>query len=199
MQRPSYKKVIESVFEDEQALLKALVNLHSNEQIELDPMYSKGNFYKEIKRPKYRFDICPQRVDCKQADAQALPIETNLISCMILDPPFCFGIHGKVKENISAKRFGVLEDFRALERLYQGILKEAFRVLKRGGILIFKCQDYTDSRTTMTHCLVYNWAIQTGFYAKDLAIYVNKHRIYNPKLKQRHLRKVHSYFWVFKK
>ena len=65
------------------------------------------------------------------------------------------------------------------------------------GVLIFKCQDYTDSKTTMTHSLVYSWATEQGFYAKDLAILVKPNKIYNGKTTQRHLRKIHTYFWVF--
>ena len=72
--------------------------------------------------------------------------------------------------------------------------------MKKGGILIFKCQDYTDSKTTMVHCFVWQWALEQGFYPKDLAILnLPKNKISYPNLKQRHLRKVHSYFWVFQK
>ncbi len=79
-------------------------------------------------------------------------------------------------------------------------MKAAYRILKKGGLLIFKCQDFTDSKTTMVHCHVYNWAIELGFYPKDLAILsLKKGKIYNSNLKQRHLRKIHSYFWILKK
>lgn len=191
--------MIGTVFEDEQELLKAILEIHCVEGIDLDPMYSKGNFYRKIQEPKLKFDIEPQNLFTKKADAKDLPLKPNSINTMILDPPFCFGIHGKVKQNISAKRFTVLEDFNELQKLYKGILEESFRILKKSGVLIFKCQDYTDSKTTMTHCFVYKWATDIGFYAKDIAIFVRNQRIYNPKLVQRHLRKTHCYFWVFKK
>jgi hypothetical protein len=55
-------------------------------------------------------------------------------------------------------------------------------------------------QTTMTHCLVYNWATERGFYAKDLLIkYVTKGRAWNPKKLQKHSRKYHAYFFVFRK
>lgn len=188
-----------SVFTNEQELLKALIELHCPDGIELDPMYSKGNFYKEISKPRLKFDISPQTSDTQKGDAQNLPIQNSTIKTMILDPPFCFGIHGKVRENISAKRFTVLQNYNQMRLLYQNILKEAYRILQKNGVLIFKTQDYTDSKSTMTHALVYNWAIETGFYAKDLAILVRPNKIYNPNLVQRHLRKVHTYWWVFVK
>ena len=64
-------------------------------------------------------------------------------------------------------------------------------------MLFFKCQDYTDSVATMTHCHVFNWAIEIGFYPKDLAIlHISNGKIANHNTTQRHLRKHHSYFWV---
>ena len=148
------KEIVGSVFSDEQKLLKSILKIHCNDgYIDLDPMYSKGNFYKEILEPRLKYDINPQNLDVIKCDARNLPISSGSIQNMILDPPFCFGIHGKTEQNISAKRFTILKNFSELESLYKGILKEAFRVLNTKGILIFKCQDYTDNKTIMTHCL----------------------------------------------
>ena len=55
-------------------------------------------------------------------------------------------------------------------------------------------------KTTMTHVLVCNWAEQRGFYAKDVLIkWVTSGRAWNPKKVQKHARKYHAYFFVFKK
>ena len=192
-------EMIPSVFSNEQELLKNLISIHSPEGIELDPMYFKGNFYKEIKKPKIIFDIYPQVSECSVGDARNLPLANNSILSMALDPPFMFGIHGKSKDYYSSRTHGIMQDFSELESLYKSILVEAKRILKRGGILFFKCQDYTDSKTTMVHCFVWKWAIESDFYAKDLAIlHLPKNKIWNSNLTQRHVRKVHSYFWVFK-
>ncbi len=135
-----------------------------------------------------------------KGDASHLPLEDGSISCMILDPPFMFGTHGQTKNNVLNKRYTMFDNFNDLKTCYIGILREAYRVLKRNGILIFKCQDYTDGKTTMTHCLVWLWAVRIGFYAKDIAILnLPITKVYNGNLKQRHLRKTHCYFWVFKK
>jgi len=200
----SLQKHIGSVFTDEQELIKTLIDLHSPNGIDLDPMFFKGNFYKLIKRPKLIYDIEPIVNDCKKADARKLPISNNIISSMVLDPPFIFGIHGPQglhqKSYYSSSTHGIFKNQEELSKFYQNILKESYRILKPNGILFFKCQDYTDGKTTLTHCLVYNWATQLGFYAKDLAIlYLTKGKVSNPNLKQRHLRKHHSYFFVFQK
>jgi len=191
--------MIPSVFDDEQELLKNLLSIHCPDGIELDPMCFKGNFYKEIEMPKLMFDINPVLDGCVWADAQNLPVESSSISCMILDPPFLFEIRNRINNNYSVNTHGIMKGFDGLETLYKGILSEANRVLVNKGTLIFKCQDFTDSKTTMTHCYVWKWAEELGFYAKDLAIlHLPKNKIWNSKLTQRHMRKVHSYFWVFK-
>ena len=193
-------EIKKSVFDSEQKLLKAVLELHCPNGIELDPMYFKGNFYKEIPKPKYKFDIEPLNEDVKQGDARHIKLPRDWVNCMILDPPFMFGIHGKTEKYYSSATHGIFKNFEELTELYKGILKDAYRVLRNNGILIFKCQDYTDSKTTIVHCFVYNWALEQGFYAKDLAILnLPKNKIANSKLNQRHLRKVHSYFWVFQK
>ena len=192
-----------SVFNNEQELIKTILEIHNNgKDIECDPMYNKGMFYKALlNKPKYRFDInaTKQNYDAIDGDATNLPLATETLESIILDPPFMFGSHGQTKNNVINKRYTMFDTYEELENCYKGILKESYRVLKKNGILIFKCQDYTDSKTTMTHCKVYEWATELGFYAKDIAILVIPNKIYNGNTKQRHLRKVHSYFWVFVK
>lgn len=192
-------KHYKSVFDNEQELLKAVLKIHNNDKnIECDPMFFKGNFYKNgVEKPKFIFDINPQTSDCLLADARKLPLNNESISCMILDPPFLFEKRNRKTNYYSALTHTIFSSFEELEDCYQKILKEAYRILKKNGVLIFKCQDYTDSKTTFTHCLVYNWATKIGFYAKDLGILVLPNKIYNSKTTQRHLRKIHTYFFVF--
>lgn len=193
-----------SFFENEQDCIKALLDIHNaGNDIELDPMYNQGMFYKSVlNKPKFRYDLNATKngYDAQQGDATDLPLPDNSISCMILDPPFMFGTHGQTKNNVINKRYTMFDTFDEMKECYKNILKESYRVLDKKGILIFKCQDYTDSKTTMTHCLVWQWAIENGFYPKDIAILnLPKAKIYNSNLKQKHLRKTHCYFWVFEK
>jgi L-rhamnose mutarotase len=197
------KKHYKSVFNNEQELLKALIDIHlGGKDIELDPMYFKGNFYKDgVNQPKYKFDINPQINGVEKGDAGflPLPIEFEGIESVILDPPFLFGVHGKTEQYYSSKTHTIFKNFDELEQCYFNIIKEACRYLKPNGIMIFKCQDYTDNKTTMTHCLVKDIADRWEFYAKDIAILVKPNKITNPNTTQRHLRKIHTYFWVFQK
>jgi len=196
-------KHITSVFDNEPECIKAILDIHNGgKPIDLDPMFFKGGFYKSgaVERPRLTFDLVPRDGQVIEANAEALPLISGSIDTMILDPLFLFGIHGNAGKYYTSRTMGIFKDFAALENHYKAIIKEAHRLLKNKGLLIFKCQDYTDSKTTMTHCLVYEWAKAAGFYAKDIAILnIPQTKIYNPNLTQRHFRKTHCYFWVFQK
>jgi hypothetical protein len=57
---------------------------------------------------------------------------------------------------------------------------------------------YSDEDAIRGIMQLHNWALEYGFYAKDLFILVaTGGRISNPELTQRHARKYHSYWWVF--
>ena len=196
-----FEGVVSSVGYSDREIISGILRLHiKTDRFDLDPCYSKGVFYKELEQPKMKYDITPQLPDVKQSDCRRLPIEDNSINSIMFDPPFMFEKRHRENMNIMKQRFSMFHGgFEELEEMYKGALKEFYRILNKDGTLVFKCQDFTDSKTTMTHCLVYNWATEIGFYAKDLFIAVAKARIWNSNLVQRHSRKFHSYFWVFKK
>jgi len=152
-------------------------------------------------KPRILYDKVPLTDDVIENDIKnGLPLDDKSIKSVIFDPPFMFGKHGKTSENKMTKRFSMFDKWNDLEVMYKKALSEFYRVLKKGGIVAFKCQDYTDSKTTLTHCYVHNWALEKGFKVEDLFIlYFTKGRIWNSKLKQRHARKFHSYWFVFKK
>jgi hypothetical protein len=188
------------------------MRLHNNGQpFELDPTYSKGAFYRgSVPAPKWKYDLYPEP-GVKRADCRHLPFKAGAVGSIVFDPPMMFGAHGtnnpnnKVVRGYSCpttlnNRFTQFASFEELQAMYTSALDEFSRILKPKGLLVFKCQDFTDKRTTMTHVLVYNWAERRGFYAKDLIIRtVSAGRAYNPALVQRHARKFHSYFWCFVK
>ena len=195
--------LIKSISFSDQEILNNILTLYISEsQFHLDPTYSKGLIYTNIPQPLLKYDLHPQTPDTLQANANNLPLNNNSISSIVFDPPFLFGNHGGFKTggNIIAKRFSHFASFQDLEAMYTSCLAEFYRILRVNGYLIFKCQDLTDTRTTMTHIYVHNWAQNAGFYAKDLFIKIaTGGRIHNPKQKQKHARKFHSYYYVFQK
>ena len=140
------------------------------------------------------------------ADSRNLPLPDASIGCMMFDPPFLAtkgpSLTANHNGNIINKRFGVYPTEKDLHSFYVDSLKEAYRVLHPGGILIFKCQDKVSSgKQYMSHVFIANQAVKNGFYPKDLFILLAKNRIIaNWQINnQKNSRKYHSYFWVFKK
>ena len=195
--------VVKSISDSEDAILDGIMRLHNGgEPFDADVTYSIGGLYRgSIPAPELKLDIEPQSADVMQADVCALPLADASVGSVVFDPPFMFNPHGTaLTHNKANGRYSMFPTWGDLERTYKGGLAEIFRTLRPKGILAFKCQDYTDTKTTMTHCLVYQWATEAGFYAKDLLIrYRNHGPAYNVNLRQKHARKFHSYWFVFQK
>ena len=199
--------MIRSISYDQTEIIQSILTLHSsNGAIDVDPTYSKGNFYKgKIAEPKHRYDLFPKFDYVKKSCASNLPLDDGSVDTIMFDPPFLAtkGPSLKKKEgNIINHRFGVFENEKMLHEFYVKCLHEFFRVLKKDGILIFKCQDKVSSgKQYFSHCFIKQIADSVGFYSKDLFILLAKNRIVAEwqKKNQKHARKYHSYFWVFQK
>lgn len=200
--------LIRSVSYDQAEIIRNILRLHVPEgKIDCDPTFNTGAFYNGtgIDPPPLRFDIQPQAESVLYADACHLPLEDGSISCEMLDPPFLATRGNSLMQgagNRINRRFGVYPDEKLLHRFYREAIREAYRVLKPEGILIFKCQDKVSSgRQYMSHVFVMNTAVETGFYPLDLFVLLAKNRLTADwqARNQKHARKFHCYFWVFKK
>lgn len=199
--------MIKSVSYDEQEIIQWILQLHCKTQIELDPTYSKGNFYKgNFDQPIYKFDLYPQVDGVIEANAENLPLENESINTIMFDPPF-LATKGKslIIDNGSNKinkRFGVYPTEKELHQFYLNALSEFYRILKNNGILIFKCQDKVSSgKQYFSHKFIMDEAEKIGYYCKDMFILLAKNRLVAEwQLKnQKNARKFHSYFLVFEK
>ncbi len=200
--------IIRSISYDQTEILLSILRLHVPAGvIDCDPTYSKGQFYKDgvIKQPRLRFDLYPSGPGIEKADCRRLPIEDNILNCMILDPPFLAATGKSLSDkigNIINRRFGVYPNEKALHQFYIDSLQEAYRVLKPHGILIFKCQDKVSSGTQfLSHVFIANEAVKSGFYPRDLFILLAKSRLTADwqVRNQKSARKYHCYFLVFEK
>lgn len=202
-------ELIKSISYDQSEIIRWILQLHvPSGRIDCDPTYSIGNFYKNtgIDEPEYKFDINPQVEGVEFGDSRHLPLDDKSINCLMFDPPFLATTGKSLKQddghNIINKRFGVYPSEQELHQFYIDSLKEAYRILKDKGILIFKCQDKISSgKQYMSHCFIYNEAVKIGFYPKDMFVLLSKNRLVADwQLKnQKNARKFHSYFWVFEK
>lgn len=201
--------MIQSTSYDQSEIIRNILELHvPSHKIDCDPTFSKGVFYKNtgIEVPKRCFDINPQLSCVEFGDSRNLPLADASIDCMMFDPPFLATTGKSLTEsktgNIINRRFGVYPSEKELHQFYVDSLFEAHRVLKDGGVLIFKCQDKVSSgKQYMSHVFVHNKAVEVGFYPKDLFVLLSENRLVADwqKKNQKHSRKYHCYFWVFEK
>jgi len=195
--------MIKTVAMNQHDIIRDIQILYAPDGFELDPTYSKGNFYKpeDISEPRLKYDLFPKTDETIKSSAESLPLEDKSIESIMFDPPFIAG-HTKAKPTgIIGKRFHGFRYVSDLWKWYDECLTEFFRILKKGGILTFKCQDTVSSgKNWFSHCYIMNQAVKKGFYPKDLFVLVAKNRIIGHNHKnQKHARKYHSYFWVFEK
>ena len=193
--------IIRSVSDSQTEILRSVITLYAPTGFDLDPTYSKGNFYKEIPEPRIKMDIAPQMSDVIQASSTDLPLQDNTLDSIVFDPPFLALVAPPTRKTIIPARFSYFNKWPAdLYDMYYHSLKEFYRVLKDKGIVVFKCQDSVDSgKQYMIHNDVINMAHSIGFYTKDLFILIAKNRVIKAMTRQFHARKFHSYFIVFKK
>lgn len=203
----------------------------NGEPFDVDPTYSVGNFYGkfrrkvrekaedgtfiereeefEIPQPTYKFDVDPQVEGCEPLDPWgAWPLDDSSVKYINFDPPFVIGPrdcasmrNGKKDSNMIGKRFSSYYPVAELLSSYYHHLKEAYRVLKNDGIIVFKCQNTTTGGKEL-HSTAWVWlcASSLGFEVLDKFTLISKQRLISGKVKkQQHARKYDSCFYVLKK
>jgi len=191
--------MLRSVFENQDDLLKEMVGFYSSGRVELDPTYGSGCFYKRtgLVLALYGDLKLPGK---HNMDARKLPFPDSSRTSIMFDPPFIPGASPK-KTGIINNRFGWFRTIKDVWEMYGKSLAEFYRIMKPGAVLYFKCQDTCNcGKQWWSHVWSINKAQEIGFQLEDLFILVAKSRLTDPRWKtQRHARKFHSYFLVFRK
>ena len=191
-------EIIKTVYHNDKEIIQSILKLYvKKERFELDPTFSLGKFYKGLIEPKIKGDLFPQREDVIKMDTTNLKIKDESVSSICFDPPFLAGYTKGKTSGIIGKRF---EGFRYMQdvwKYYENSIVEFKRILIKGGVLAFKCQDTISSgKQFFSHCFIINSGIDNGFLVEDLFINVAKSRIIGHNHhKQKHARKFHSY-WI---
>lgn len=194
-----------------------VLNLHVPKgSIVADVTYGKGIFWKQV--PPGEYVVRPSDIQIG-IDCRNLPYADESIDCVVLDPPYMEGLYRREASHLAGA--GTHAAFRetysnglpttfeesspkwhdAVLQFYLQAAREAYRVLRKYGILIVKCQDEVSANMQrLTHVEIINECEALGFYTKDLFIVVrpNKPGVSRIK-KQEHARKNHSYFLVLVK
>lgn len=198
-------EVVRSLQFDQHDILRDICALHCPDGFECDASYGNGNFYRHMKRPEHRFDIDPQVAGVSKASSINLPLHAGSVGSLVFDPPFLTYVQkGRSHKAGSVRmtaRFGGYYTYGELRDHYGDSIKEFSRVIRKGGVLVFKCQDIVHNhRLHCTHAMVIGMCESAGFRLLDLYVLGAKHRMPGPqKGTQRHARIFHSYFLVFKK
>ena len=198
-------EVVRSVYFDQDEILRGIMRLHSPKGFDCDMTYGNGQFWKNLPQPRLKFDIDPQVAGVQQACSRMLPLEAESLRSVVFDPPFLTYVRAGREGNgsmVMAKRFAGYWRYDELEDHYRDTISEAYRVLKPGGVLVFKCQDIIHNhKMHCTHANVIFWAEIEGFRLADLFVLPAKHRLPSPNRAgtQKHARIFHSYFLVFER
>jgi hypothetical protein len=187
-------RLITTVSYDQQEIMDWIEQLFlGGGRFECDPTYSIGVIWRDRYEPRHRFDIRPQSPGVIEASADKLPFEPNSLSSLFFDPPFLIETGGG---SIMKNRFPTIG---SLWNFYAAAMIEFERVLKPGGVFAFKCQDLISSgRQVPSQWWIMNMAIALNIQWEETFILINDNPIVPP-TQQKHGRKVHSYFIVFKK
>jgi len=192
--------MIKSIGYNQQEIINNILQLHNHgRSIDFDPCYNIGGFYKNgiVTGPRIKSDINPLVPGVLKLDVRDLPFESSSVKSVIFDPPFLVSGDSKGK---MAQRYGAFESLEELKRFYKQSLYCLQRVLKHGGLLIFKCQDFINARQqNLILPFIYSTARELNFAVRDLFILLSSNRINAPSIKkQQHARKYHCYFLVLK-
>lgn len=171
-----------------------------------DVTYGKGVFWRRVDTSEYDFFPSDLKtgVDCRN-----LPYEDSSFDCVVFDPPYMHtpgGTAHSSHQNFEQyyQNNAITSDKKyheAVLDLYFQAAREAFRILKDSGIYIVKCQDEVcANKQRLTHVEIINELSEYSFIVEDIFVLVRNNRPGVSRIKQqRHARKNHSYFLVFRK
>jgi hypothetical protein len=171
----------------------------------LDATVNGGRFWKGSKRVIIGIDIDPRHHPTFVADNTAMPFCDASFDVVVYDPPHIPN-QGKDKSKDFNTRFGLVmrsskENHYTFSHTFPPFVKEAYRVLRREGILLCKLTDYVHHhRYQWAHIDFINAAREVGLTPCDCIIKIRKGPIIDPKWKNaHHSRRQHCYWLVFRK
>jgi ubiquinone/menaquinone biosynthesis C-methylase UbiE len=181
----------------------------------VDVTFGKGVFWKKLDLTQLTLLASDMDSDRKRfaegvtehwttCDLDATPYEDRSADVFVLDPPYIhFANAHRTDHAYNSKATTHSFDHKAIIDIYRRGLTEGHRVLKKGGYLLTKCMDEIEGgKQHWSHVEIMMIAQELGFYAKDLIIFTSPTPVTTSSNRwavQKHVRKVHSYLWVFEK
>lgn len=171
----------------------------------LDATVNTGRFWVGRKRPVTGMDIDPKHNPDVVGDHTNMPFTDGSFDVVVYDPPHIPN-QGRDKQKDFNTRFGLVlkatpEQGYNFSHLYPPFLSEAYRVLRKNGVLFCKIADYVHGhKFQWAHVELINAAVAVGFIACDCIVKIRKGPITDPRWKKaHHARRHHCYWIVFRK
>lgn len=196
------KFLIKTVSENQNEILSNILRLYvQTNTFDCDLTYSIGNFYKNIPSPHFKFDKFPQKEDVFPLSQISTIVEKNSLHSIAMDLPFIIRNVKKQNSKIDL-RFSHFSSLKELFDTNKEMLQLSYELLRKNGYLIVKTMDFTYAyKQIWLSNFIQNEAFQIGYILEDIFILVTKTRMIrsNNMEQQRHARKYHSFFFVFRK
>jgi SAM-dependent methyltransferase len=171
----------------------------------LDATVNAGRFWRGSHRKVVGMDIDPRVEPDILADNTKMPCKDASFDVVVYDPPHIPN-QGKDRSKDFNDRFGLVLKSPVVTgynftHTFRPFLSEAYRVLRKEGVLFCKIADYVHGhRFQWAHVEIINAAIQVGFTPCDCIVKVRKGPITDPRWKKaHHARRQHCYWLVLRK
>ena len=193
--------IISSVSNNQDLILSQILRLYiPSFRFECDLTYSIGNFYKKIPQPQLKYDKYPKADDIKPLE-DFYNIDNCSVHSIVIDLPFIVKPNAWKSKSKMAERFSCFPSVKELYKANDEMLQLANAKLAKNGILVMKTMDFNyGGKQHWVGNYVQNKAVEVGFRLEDMFILEAKNKMLsNTHTIQRHARKYHSYFFVFRK
>jgi hypothetical protein len=154
-----------------------IARLHfPSEAIIADLTFGKGHWWSKIPAGRYQV-IGRDIIDGHDATATTFAPESVDVAC--IDPPFmrsaisAYKGVGRFRTNYNLSSATALKSYDDVLRFYDHAAMEAKRILKKGGLVLLKCQDaVVDGSPRLTHVELLNRIPLHGLRFRDLFVQV---------------------------
>ncbi len=204
---PQYSPPASVWYGEDAELLEIMLNFYPRKKPKsiLDATVNARRFWRGSKRTVIGLDINPDFQPDVVADNTRMPFADGSFDVVVYDPPHIPN-QGKDKQKDFNRRFGLVlrslkENGYSFSHTFPPFVREAYRVLKREGILLCKIADYIHGhRYQWAHLDLLEAARGAGFCPCDCIVKIRKGPIVDPRWKiAHHARRHHCYWLIFRK
>lgn len=171
-------------FSNEEAFSKIL-RLYAREGQKIaDPTFGNGRFWKNVDRSKYT--VLASDLKCEAIDFRKLPYNDESLDMEVLDPPYRYTPLAN-KKHEDTPGHGKVD---SVYNLQQANITNTESVIQ---------DTVQDGKNIWVHCRLIEEAERLGFACRDILVVCPPSVLKTRWKWQRHLRKAHSYFLIFRK